>query len=154
MMSARDHQEESGDAPMNGQDHDMKVIPLKRSRDGTEQALRSVPPGSDDPRARQAEQYLIRGKNIPEDRGITLRVTKKQGRYYVTEWRTGAVTFHGGTVDTPIARISPVRGMADQWELAWMMRDLKWHNLGEDYRGSFERCLELIVEDPDCCFWG
>lgn len=132
----------------------MKVIPLRRSRDVTKQTLQGVPSDSDDPRARQAERYLIRRMNIPEDRDITLRVTKKQGRYYVMEWRTGAFTFLGQTVDTPIARISRVRGKKDLWELAWMRRDLKWHNLGEEYRGTFERCLELIVQDPDCCFWG
>ena len=43
----------------------------------------------------------------------------------------------------------------DTWQLAWMKRDLEWHNLnGEEYKGSFEKCLSTIVEDPDCTFWG
>ena len=133
---------------------DRKVIQLARARPQRQQMLQNVPVSSTNTRARQAEQYLIRRKNVPENRGITLRVTKKQGRYYVTEWMTGPMSFLGRTVDTPIARIAPVHGTKDSWQLAWMKRDLKWHNLGEEYRGSFERCLELIVEDPDCCFWG
>lgn len=116
--------------------------------------LADVPDNSPDPLAQWAQDYLIKGMNTPEYLGITIRITKKQGRYYVSEWRVGEQAFSGKPEETPIARISPVRGKKSEWQLAWMRRDLKWHNLDEDYQGSFEYCLRLIIEDPDCCFWG
>jgi len=113
-----------------------------------------VPDTSQDPLARWAQEFLIKSMNTPEHLGITIRVTKKQGRYYVTEWRVGKQSFRGKPEDTPIARISLIRSKKGQWQLAWMKRDLKWHNLDETYQGSFEYCLKLIIKDPDCCFWG
>ncbi len=113
-----------------------------------------VPESSNDLLAQGAQDYLIRGMKVPEHLGITIRVTKKQGRYYVSEWRVGKQTYRGTPEEMSIARISPIRGRKSTWQLAWMMRDLKWHNLDETYRGSFEHCLKLIIEDPDCCFWG
>jgi len=116
--------------------------------------IADVPDGSPDILAQLAQNYLIKEKNIPEHLEITIRVTKKQGRYYVSEWRSGKQSFTGKPVEHPIARIAPVRGKKGEWQLAWMRKDLRWHNLDEEYRGSFEYCLKMIVEDPDCCFWG
>jgi hypothetical protein len=113
-----------------------------------------VPDNSDDPLAQKAEQYLINEKRVPEHKGITIRVTKKQSRYYVSEWRVGKQSFSGQPVEHAIARISPVKGKKDQWQLAWMRSNRKWYDLGDGYCGSFEYCLEMIVEDPFCCFWG
>jgi len=115
----------------------------------------NVPESSRDLFAQKAQRFLMEKMNVPEEQGITIRVTKNRGRYYVTEWRTGEQSVWGGLEDTPIARISPVKDEKGKWQLAWMKRDLKWHNLiGYEYRGSFEQCLETIVEDPDCAFWG
>lgn len=117
-------------------------------------AIAGIPDSSPDLLAQKAQNYLIRNMKIPKHLGITIRVTKKQGRYYVSEWRFGNQSFSGEPIEMPIARISPIKGKKDQWQLAWMMRDLRWHNLDEEYRGTFEYCLKMIVEDPDCCFWG
>jgi hypothetical protein len=114
-----------------------------------------VPENSMDLLAQKAQHFLIEKKRVPEHMGITIRVTKNMGRYYVTEWRTGGQAFRGGIEDTPIARISPLKGKKGIWRLAWMKRDLKWHNLdGDEYQGTFDECLQTIVEDPDCAFWG
>jgi hypothetical protein len=87
--------------------------------------------------------------------GITIRVTKDRGRYYVTEWRVGEQAFRGGIENTSIARISQLKGRSGKWLLAWMRRDQKWHNLPADiYSGTFDECLRIIVEDPYGVFWG
>jgi hypothetical protein len=113
-----------------------------------------VPEGSSDPQAHMAQQYIVKKKKIFQHQGITIRVMKRQGKYYVSEWRFGDQSLSGMPTESPIARISPIKGKKDQWQLAWMMRDIKWHSLGDDYQGSFQRCLELIIEDPDGFFWG
>ena len=41
-----------------------------------------VPDGSDDERAQWLQKYLIEKMNVPEHRGITIRVKKKRGRYF------------------------------------------------------------------------
>lgn len=116
--------------------------------------FKGVPPNSDDLLAYRAQQYVVMAKHVPEEKGITIRVIKKQGRYYVSEWRVGPQSFSGLPTDSPIARISRVKGKRDRWRLAWMMRDLQWHDLGDEYEGSFEDCLSLIVNDPEGFFWG
>ncbi|RKX69807.1 hypothetical protein DRP53_07060 [candidate division WOR-3 bacterium] len=113
-----------------------------------------VPDSSSDPMAQKAEKYLLKNMKIPEHLGITIRVTKKGGRYYVSEWRTGKQSFTGKPVEHPIARIAPIRGKGDEWQLAWMGKDLKWQNLDETYRGTFDYCLKMIIEDPGGFFWG
>jgi hypothetical protein len=113
-----------------------------------------VPDGSDDERAQWLQKYLIEKMNVPENLGITIRVKKKRGRYYVSEWRTGQQSFSGKTIKHPIARLSPVADEPDQWQLAWMRSNRRWYNLGEEYRGPFEYCAHLILKDPDHCFWG
>ena len=124
-------------------------------KSSNENTFETVPEGSKDLPAQKAQRYLIEKMNVPEEKDITIRVTKNRGRYYVTEWRKGEQSVWGGLEDTPIVRISPVKDEKGMWQLAWMKRDLKWHNLiGDEYRGSFEQCLETIVEDPDCAFWG
>jgi hypothetical protein len=97
---------------------------------------------------------MLEKMKVPEHLGITIRVIQKQSRYYVSEWRTGRQSYSGKPVEHPIARISPIKGRPGRWQLAWMRKDMKWHNLDAEYRGTFEQCAELIVEDPDHCFWG
>ena len=113
-----------------------------------------VPDGADDLRAQWLQKYMLEKNKVPEHLGITIRVTKKQNRYYVSEWRTGRQTFSGETIEHPIARLSPIRGKSDQWQLAWMRSDGRWHDLDKTYRGTFEYCADLIVKDPGGCFWG
>lgn len=91
---------------------------------------------------------------MPEYLGITMRVIKKQGRYYVSEWRVKEQSFSGKPTESHIARMSPIRNKKNQWQLAWMPGDMKWHNLGKEYCGTFEYCAGLIINDPGRCFWG
>jgi len=113
-----------------------------------------VPDGSDDQRSRWLQNYLLEKMQVPEYEGITIRVTKKRDCCYVSEWRTGRQSFTGKTIGHEIARLSPIKGESDQWQLAWMRSNRRWYNLGEEYRGVFERCAYLIEQDPDHCFWG
>ncbi len=114
----------------------------------------SVHNDSTDLLAQKAKKYLNQAMKIPKHLDIKIKVIKKQGRYYVSEWRSGKHTFSGIPVESPIARLSRVPGKKELWQLAWMRANRKWYNLGKEYQGSFERCLELIVADPDHCFWG
>lgn len=113
-----------------------------------------VPDGSDDLQAQWLQHFLIKRKKVPEFMGITIRVTKKMGRYYVSEWRVGRQSYSREPIEHPIARISPIKGKPGRWQLAWIRRDMKWHNLDAEYRGTFEQCAAMIIEDPDHCFWG
>jgi len=108
----------------------------------------------DDMRAQWLQKYILEKKNVPEHLGITIRVIKKHGRYYVSEWRTGKQSFSGKPTESHIARISSVPGKKDRWELAWMPGDMKWHSLGKEYQGIFEHCAKLIIHDPNHYFWG
>ena len=116
--------------------------------------LSGIPDGSDDLQAQWAQHYLIKEKKVPEFMGITIRITKKMGRYYVSEWRVGRQSFTGKPVESHIARIASVKGKKNQWQLAWMRKDMRWHDLGWLYRGTFEQCIKTIIEDPEHCFWG
>ena len=113
-----------------------------------------VPDGSDDQRARWLQEYLVEKMKVPEYEGITIRVKKERNRYYVSEWRTGKQSFTGKAFEHAIARLSPIKDEPGQWQLAWMRSDRRWHNLNEEYRGVFEWCAYLIVQDSDGCFWG
>jgi len=123
-----------------------------KSRDFLKKA--GVPDGSDDQRAQWLQKYLIEKMKVPEHIGITIRVTKEGGCYYVSEWRTGEQSFSGKTIKGLIARLSPIEGESDLWQLAWMRSDRRWYDLGEEYRGRFEYCASLILKDPDHFFWG
>ncbi len=115
--------------------------------------LKGVPDSLPDPLAQMAEKYLIDKKKLASHPEIEIRVTKRQGKYYISEWRTDEQSFSGEPIEFLIARISRVPGKKDMWQIAQMMNDMKWHNLGEEYQGSFEHCLELIIKDPDGYFW-
>jgi hypothetical protein len=110
-----------------------------------------VPDSSDDSLALQAEEKLNRELNVPLDQGVVIRVIKEGGDYFVTEWIASDRTKSNQAEDLSVARISP---LGDQWAVMCSDRDDGWKDLGDKYRGTFDHCLEMIIEDPEYHFWG
>ena len=110
-----------------------------------------VPESSNDSLALLAEERLNRELNVPLEQGVVIRVIKQGADYFVTEWIASDRTKSGGAEDLSVARIRPI---GDLWAVMCTDRDASWKDLGDKYRGSFDHCLGLIIEDPEYHFWG
>jgi hypothetical protein len=117
----------------------------------SENKFPGVPNSSNDSLALHAEEMLNRELNVPMDQGVVIRVIKEGEHYFVSEWIASDQANSKQALDLSVARICLV---GDLWTVMSMDKDAGWRDLGDKYRGSFDHCLEMIIEDPEYHFWG